>query len=176
MRKHSFILLISISSIVLCSKPGSKTPQEALITARSAYLNKDTKTFLSTLSQGALSKMEENLETMRKAFAKVPDHAQVEIAEKMGFKTRSLSKLTLTEYLDYLMNNEQGGMGSDNILFPVDVVKAEDVVESSNDNSSASMTFQNGGKMEFIYEKDSWKIHSYLFPEVPEDDTNEIKE
>ena len=150
--------------VTFCNKEKEYTPERVLEETSKAYVNKNAKQFLHFLSHASIERMENYLQVMSNAFASVPEQARDAIAEKMGIKGKDISRLTLSEYVQYWMANESIGMDADNLLFPVALLDTKKIVKTTINGDKALIEFENSGTLTLLREEKVWKIDKFVIP------------
>ncbi|MDH4200471.1 MAG: hypothetical protein OEV66_08845 [Spirochaetia bacterium] len=138
----------------------SGTPEQIALKAVQAYNAKNPDRFLRLFSSRSVKKMDRSLQALRAQFKTLDPQYRRDLAEKMNMESNSLANLKMKDYILFNMNLKSGGMGSDNVLFPVDHVSEKEYKETKTEESKAVVRYENAS-IYFVKEKELWKIDTF---------------
>jgi len=161
-----YILLLVLSLGYGCTTTEVLPPIGVLEKVRNAFYEKKDKEFLLYLSKNFQGHMEAHLNEVRTSFSVLPPGALKGLAKKMGVPVSRISRITLEEYIQYRMKNEDTGLGNDYLVFPIEALKPGAVTDSKQTDEIATLTFENGAKLIFVKEQNLWKIEEYIDTEM----------
>ena len=138
----------------------SGTPDQIVIKATKFYNEKNPEKFLKLLSESTIKKMDRSLQSLRMQFKTLDVQYRKDLAEKMNMDPDSLTNLKMTDYIKFNMNLNSGGMGSDNILFPINHILESDYIGTDVIDSKANVKYK-GTIIHLVQEKNLWKISTF---------------
>jgi len=138
----------------------SGTPEEIVVKAARFYSEKNPEKFVRLLSRSAISKMEHSLEALRLQFKTLDVQYRRDLAEKMNMDPDSLINLKMADYIKFNMNLNSGGMGSDNILFPVSHISESEYLATETNDSKSKVSYKET-VIRLVKEKNLWKIDTF---------------
>ena len=162
MKNKLCILLLVFSMGQSCSKTKSPPPIEVLEKTVQAFHQKNSKEFISHLSQNYAHRMSESLHEILNAFARLPKSALKGVALEMGVPLYQVTRINLEEYIQYRMENENFTLGKDFVVFPAEVLQPVSVKDTEESDEKTTLIFESGEKLIFIKENGFWKIDEYI--------------
>lgn len=156
-------LAVVLFAITACGQKKTETPEAALLAVQEAYLQRDAKAFVAVLSKETLSELEEKIESMRTMFQSMPENPQAakafeHMAAQMNMPVSKLKQLTIEDFIGYMMQNEAAS-GSENALFPKEMLPPAKVVRRTEKGNRATLYFEDDEKLSFIKTDAGWRVH-----------------
>jgi hypothetical protein len=158
------ILILAITNCDRFSDFESGPPEQIVIRAEKFYKNKNAEKFAKLYSEKAIKKLDHSLQALRHQFKTLDPQYRQDLAEKMSLDPNSLTNLKMTDYILFNMNIKSEGMGSDNIIFPVDEVVEQEFIGTEIIDSKALVKYKNA-TIHLVQEKDHWKIETFTLAE-----------